>query len=304
MKNKCILLIVLALAACREKPQEIIPDTPDYTHPANWYHIDRGGQADLFYICSTCVYEPREENGIPRHCVNVTDSLDRKALLAEMRGVDRRLSGGTLNYYSPYYRQMIMDCYEDKQKQEKYGAIASQDIQTAFRHYMATENKGRPFILAGFSQGGQMIVELLRSMPDSVYRRMVAAYVLGWYITEEDIEASGGHLVPARGADDIGVTICYNSVKDPSSASFVSEGNVVAINPVNWRTDTTSAQFNDSLTVHLDPETKLLLVDGYKQTNHAFLPWFDGGNYHTFEIRWYTENLRENMQERLSHFSR
>ena len=135
-------------------------------------------------------------------------------------------------------------------------------------------------------------------MPDSVYRHMVAAYVLGWCITREELACPA--IVPATCATDTGVTICYNSVKTPDDANpLVSGNNCVAINPVNWCTDTTSAAFCDSLTVHLDPATKLLLVDGYSRTDHAALPWFGGGNYHTFEIRWYTPYLRENIQDRI-----
>ena len=78
----------------------------------------------------------------------------------------------------------------------------------------------------------------------------------------------------------------------------MSSGNTVAINPVNWCTDATPAVLFDSLTVTLDPETKLLLVDGFEGTGYAWKPYFEDGCYHTFEIRWYGESLRENIAER------
>ena len=140
-------------------------------------------------------------------------------------------------------------------------------------------------------------MELLKELPDSLQSRLVAAYVLGWKITSEDMASSA--IRPAQGADDTGVTICYNSVEDPSAANpIVSGGNTVAINPVNWCTDATPAVLFDSLTVTLDPETKLLLVDGYGGTGYAWKPYFQDGCYHTFEIRWYGDHLRENIAQR------
>ena len=142
-----------------------------------------------------------------------------------------------------------------------------------------------------------MLVELLKEMPDSLQSRLVAAYVLGWKITPEDLAAPA--IQPALGAEDVGVTICYNSVADPAAASeLVSGGNTVAINPVNWCTDATPAVLFDSLTVTLDPETKLLVVDGYEGTGYAWKPYFEDGCYHTFEIRWYGDCLRENIATR------
>ena len=292
---------LLVFSGCCSTPGESVPAAPDYALSEAWHHVDRGGTADLFYISSTNVFDRPREGMDTCHFASVTDSLDRLALRHEMHGVDSLLSGD-LNYYSPYYRQMTMESYLDGETVLSREPIPLSDVQAAFDYYWQHENRGRrPFILAGFSQGAQLAVGLLRSMPDSVYAHMVAAYVLGWHIGADDLSARA--LVPAAGAADTGVTVCYNSVKTPADANpVVSAENLVAINPVNWCTDATTAHFGDSLSAHLDPETRLLLVDGYTRSDHAFPPYFGGGNYHTFEIRWYAAYLRENMQQRLLHF--
>ena len=300
---KKLLLILfsgLFLVACSPKTEGT--DAPDYELSFNWFQVERSGEADLFYVCSTCVFDRTGEDGSVRHYASVTDSLDRSALLREMTGVDQRLSG-PLNFYSPYYRQITMESYEDSRvAEERFMAVSNKDLQDAFRHYIRYWNKGRPFVLAGFSQGGQAVVQLLREMPDSVYRRMVAAYVIGWHISAQDVKDYPA-IRPARGASDTGVTICYNTVKTPQDAlPIITEGNVVAINPVNWCTDSTPGVIMDTVTVHLDPATHLLLASGYERTDHAFPPYFNGGNYHTFEIRWYTPQLRQNIQDRLQAF--
>ena len=68
----------------------------------------------------------------------------------------------------------------------------------------------------------------------------------------------------AQGADDTGVTVCYNSVSDVKYVKpVVSSPNIMCINPVNWRTDATPAVLNDTITVTLSPEHKVLVLEGY-----------------------------------------
>jgi hypothetical protein len=54
---------------------------------------------------------------------------------------------------------------------------------------------------------------------------------------------------------------------------------------------------HDSLTVHLDPASKLLIVEGYDKVDYD-TSFFNEGCYHTFEIRWYSDFLRENIELR------
>jgi len=296
MNCKWFVAAVLAviLASCARKEQ--IPEAPDYALPASWYVTDRGGAVDIFYISSTETFDTVKGRRII-HYAQAADSAACPGMRAEMQGVDRILSGD-LNFYSPYYRQVAMETYADTALISSRFPLAMDDVRRAFKYYVDELSGGRPFVLAGFSQGAEALVELLKELPDSLQTRLVAAYVLGWKITDDDL-ADASAIRPAQGADDTGVTICYNSVEDPSAANpIVSGGNVVAINPVNWCTDSTPAVLFDSLTVTLDPSTKLLLVDGYEGTGYAWKPYFQDGCYHTFEIRWYGDLLRENIAQR------
>ena len=54
--------------------------------------------------------------------------------------------------------------------------LSMEDISAAFDYYMDNYNEGRPFVLAGFSQGGKAVVELVKHAPAEVLERMVAAY--------------------------------------------------------------------------------------------------------------------------------
>lgn len=297
--KKLILLAVLTaltLTACKEKDKEIVPDAPDYTQAYEWYITDRGSDFDLFYICSTSTFDYKKD-GATVHYSWATDTAACHGIYEEMVGVDGILPGD-LNFYSPFYRQITMETYLDTALISSRFPLTMEDVTAAFNYYIENYNHGRPFVLAGFSQGGQALVELLKQLPEELHERMVAAYVLGWKITEEEVKDYSS-IVPASGEYDTGVTICYNSVEDPEDATpLVSEGNAVAINPLNWVTDATPAVLFDTMTVTLDPASKLLLVDGFKGTGYAWKPYFKDGCYHTFEIRWYGDSLRENIANR------
>ena len=290
------LLALAALAAVVScAPRERIPDAPDYTSPEAWYITDRGADVDIFYISSTETFDTQVGRKL-YHYAQAADSAACPGMRAEMQGVDQIL-GGDLNFFSPFYRQMAMETYQDTTLVDSRFQLTMEDVRAAFQYYVDELSDGRPFVLAGFSQGGEALVELLKELPDSLRPRLVAAYVLGWHIRPEDLSAPA--IQPAQGAEDIGVTICYNSVADPAAAcDFVSGGNTVAINPVNWCTDATPAVLFDSLTVTLDPASKLLVVDGFEGTGYAWKPYFEDGCYHTFEIRWYGDSLRENIATR------
>ena len=298
MKKLILLAALMALAACA--PKEIVPDAPDYSNDSSWYIVDRGSDVDLFYICSTSTFDYKKGNATV-HYSWASDSAACHSMREEMEGVDAILSGD-LNYFSPYYRQITMETYLDTALINSRFQLTKEDVSAAFNYYIENYNGGRPFVLAGFSQGGQALVELLKELPEELHERMVAAYVLGWKITEDEVERYAS-IIPASGADDTGVTICYNSVEDPEDATpLVSEGNAVAINPVNWVTDSTPAVLFDTLTVTLDQESKLLLVDGFEGTGYAWKPYFKDGCYHTFEIRWYGDSLRDNIKNRCQAF--
>ena len=295
MKRYLYLSLVLAaaLAACSPKG-ETIPEVPDYADTAQWYIADRGAAVDVFYIVSTeC--DDYTLGGKPMHYADTRNDSIRALLYGEMVGVDKLLAG-ELNYYSPYYRQVTMETYTSDSLVEARMPLAYGDVRKAFDYYLEHYNTGRPFILAGFSQGAMAVVDLLNEMADSTYNHMVAAYVIGYKVTN-----TNAHILPAQDSADLGVTICYNSVRDNSCAiPLLSDSNLVAINPVNWRTDATPAllidpRYGDTLTVTLDTTSLLLLIDGYKR-NDYMLPLIGcEGNYHCLEISLFSEVLRRNI---------
>ena len=307
----------LMLAACGATParpvSDALPNEPDYSDSTQWYMNDRGGQADLFYITSTETGDYTRSEGALCHYADTYNDSVRGPLRGEMTGVDHLLSGN-LNYYSPYYRQCSLQSYASDSLTQARMPLPTGDVRRAFNYYLEHLNQGRPFILAGYSQGAIILLELLKEIDDSAINRMIAAYVIGATVSDDD--ARHPHIMAARRADDTGVTICYNSVRDAGCALPHFEYSAMAINPVNWRTDDTPAtlttepsphiladrQQKDRLTVRLDPTTRLLFVDGYTGTDYVLPLIGKEGCYHSREVWLYREQLRLNMALRADSF--
>lgn len=293
-------VLIISAVSCKHR-NDVIPIAPDYADSSQWYIVDRDAAVDVFYIVSTECGDYTLDGKMMHYADTYNDSI-RALLYGEMVGVDQLLAG-ELNYYSPYYRQVTLQTYTNDSLVDARMPVAYGDVRKAFSYYMQHLNQGRPFILAGFSQGAMAVVDLLKEMDDSTYSRLVAAYVIGYKVTD-----TNAHISPAQDSADLGVTICYNSVRDNSCAiPFLSDGNLMAINPVNWSTDAMPAmlvdpRYGDTLTVTLDTTTLLLHIDGYHRDDYMLPLIGREGNYHCLEISLFRDVLRRNISLRASRF--
>ena len=282
-----------------------LPPEPDYTDSTQWFMVNRGGEADLFYIISTETGD-HMMGGDTCHLADTYNPLLRKKMLKEMAAVDSFYSG-KLNYFSPYYRQVSMNSWGTPDKAFVRLPVAVEDVMHSWDYYLKHLNQGRPFIIAGFSQGAAATFSILKHMPDSVRSRLVAAYTIGFKVTQEDLD-SISDVKLAQGATDTGVLIGFNSIKSPESILYISENNVACINPVNWRTDAEPTSFvlygrrkNDTLSVWCDTVSHHLIVDGYEQK--YIMPVIGvAGNYHHMELKFYYPYIRKNMADRVAAF--
>ena len=299
----CLSMLCIVMVGCRHVPVE--PSEPDYDDTSMWYTAERGCDVDLFYITSTETDDYMHGGTVMHHADVTLDSI-RALLLGEMQGIDHMYGDG-FNFFSPYYRQCTLETYTSDSLLVARAPLAMDDVQSAFAYYLEHINGGRPFILMGFSQGGQWVVELLRTMDDETYSRMVVAYVVGWKVTNDDLVSARGHIRAAQDSADLGVTVCYNSVRSPECAiPILSEGNRLAINPANWRTDGSPATLvykGDTLTVCLDTSSRLLCVDGYTRDDYMLPLIGCDGNYHCLDITIYREALQRNMALRVARWS-
>ena len=308
-KNLILLLLLPLLAACHGQRASnasgtYIPDAPDYADPTFWYtrENDRTGQgADVLYFVSTWEADWATEEGRTCHYADVHNPEHRARMDREISRIAGYMGEGN-NFYSPYYRHTTIEAWETQDEDTIRSRFRTPlaDIHAAFRAFLQRRDPRRPFVLAGFSQGGKAVVEALKVMPDSVRPCLVAAYVLGYKVTPADTLATP-NIRAARDSADLGVTICYNSVSDVRHVKpVVAVPCAMCINPVNWRTDATPATLQDTLTVTVSPEHHVLVVEGYGGGGYKPIRGFlNVGDYHSAEPWLYEECLRRNIRARI-----
>lgn len=304
----CGLVANCGVSDASVEPENVyIPPAPDYSETTMW-HVelnDKGEGADVFYIPSTWEYDWITTDGRICHYADPSITKHHDDVEIEMKGVADYMADRN-NFYSPHYRHITLDSWATLNEdtiRRRYNDVSFVDVRNAFDHYMNNDNNGRPFIIAGFSQGGKSVVELLKVLTPDQRDRLVAAYILGYKVTPDDIRTAPW-IKAAQGAYDTGVTICYNSVSDVKYIKpIVSAPTVMCINPVNWRTDAIPAVLNDTITVTLSPEYKVLVVDGYDDsTLPNILDILNTGDYHGAEPWLYSECLRDNMHKRIQSY--
>lgn len=329
-KTICLILTVLAAAGCcpKEKNAGLLPQEPDYGKENMWYRTEgmsTDKEVDVFFVTPTCVWSWQDSTGNTIYYMDTENPGQRAATDVSTR-LGYELFRKSCNFFSPYYRQITMECWfgSEEEIERKY-AVAHNDILKAFRYYMDNLNGGRPFFLAGHSQGAKAIIRLIEeSLTEEQYSRLIAGYAFGFGISREELEKYP-HLKPAEGSGDCGVTVCYNSVSAPEAISPAFKDNAVCINPVNWMTDGTyaPASLNEgSVFFHSDghsdtlfntvgarllPEMNVVQVDGLDDEDY-YIPSigkiFPKGNYHVQEINLYFLNLQENIAERSEAYSK
>ncbi len=270
----------------------------------NWYDTGkevREELVDVFYILETCTFDWTDADGnIHRHA-NLDCPEDRENMRVNF---DRACAifGDSTNFFAPYYRHVTLDVWMDGlDSVAAYTALAYNDVKAAFDYYMEHLNGGRKFALAGFSQGGMLAKELIKNMSDSQYENFLAAYIVGYPVYAEEVEHCR-RFVPARGAEDTGVVISFNSAANENGIGELFKGTSMIINPVNWTTDSTPAAVNDTVTCAVSQEHLTLFVDGIDPETiyiPSFSACFPYGNYHLLEMVIYADHLRKNIKQRL-----
>ncbi|MCC8038879.1 MAG: DUF3089 domain-containing protein [Bacteroidales bacterium] len=311
MKRLLLLfsLATLLLPACADDnastSSTFIPQAPDYTDATMWYTQENdldGTGGDVFYIVSTWETDWTSDDGQLCHYADPWNPSHREHMTREISKVADYMGSGN-NFYSPFYRHMTIEIWatQDEDQVYKWTRLSMKDVCDAFDHFNSHRHKGRPFVLAGFSQGGLAVVELLKHLDDATYQDLAAAYVLGYKVTPDDV-ASCSHIKAAQGETDTGVTICYNTVKDVKYiVPIISAPCAMCINPVNWVTDATPATFNDTITVTVSPEHHVLVVTGYDGAEYPPIYGFlNVGDIHSCEPWLYQSTLGPNISARIA----
>lgn len=339
MKHSLFLPLLLTLimqqvcVACSHENHDDTPTTAlDWADKSLWYdgnnrlaNINQS-EPDVVYFLPTCLTAWTDESGTVHYNADPThaDHLEAWKLSAELADT---IFATHANLFLPYYRQAVFEGLEGEHAAKAW-QTATLDATEAFDYYMKHYNNGRPFILAGYSQGGQMVKEVLKHMDDDAYSHLIAAYVVGYGVTPEDTVTQPGHHTPhivlAKDSTSCGVTVNFNSVTTTAAISpLLCGNNIGCINPVSWTTTATPAtllsagqagKMDDArfpyatavaasdpqkpVTVTVDPANHVLIVNGIDAQRYhlaALDSFFKVGNLHLQELFFYSDYLRRNV---------
>ena len=261
------LCVIALLAGCTSQPatapsastsETTSAPAPDYAQASNWLSepssSDASKPVDVFYLYPTA-YMPSSPSA-PVVC-----SADNPQMRSGAKAAFSRTATAfspLANIYAPYYRQATIQIVSmPYEKQEPIvGGEPTTDALSAFDYYIKHLNHGRPFILAGHSQGSHIMINLMadymKKNPE-VYKRMIAAYVPGYSITPQYLQQNS-ELKFAENADDTQVIVSYNTVAPTTTMpDTVILPGAMAINPITWtRTEATATASQNLGSISLD----------------------------------------------------
>ena len=336
MKTKRFLSLFMALVLCLSSAVVFAKDglteeitieySPfdeyvDYSNMYFWSRWNNGDDkpADLFFVCPTV--DMGKGGNFNSY---ITDEKYRESFDGAVN-MELGIYDDVARIYAPYYRQATFPVYSlSKEEQEKYLSAAYEDVKNAFLYFAKQTDPTRPLILAGFSQGADMITRLMKDLFDNpqYQRRLVAAYAIGWKLTEDEVKEYP-HLIPATGENDTGVIVSFNSEdRDITSSLIIGEDEkTYSINPLNWKTTSEPADktlnkgacFTDYsgnikeeipfLTgAYIDEKRGALKVTDIEKEDYP-AKLFDDGIYHLYDYQFFFRNLEENVNTRLSSFN-
>ena len=212
-------------------------------------------------------------------------------------------------------------------ERKQYLSFAYKDVKAAFEYYMNNYNNGRPIVLAGFSQGADMCIRLVKDCfaDEERQKQRVACYAIGWRVTEDEVKTCP-QLKFAEGESDTGAVVAFNSEAESVNGSLLipSGTKTLAINPLNWKTDGTPADkslnegacftnYNGEIKseipaltgAYIDEKRGALKVTDVNPEDYpSSLDIFEDGVYHLYDYQFFYRNLQKNVQTRINAFKK
>lgn len=240
--------------------EAVLPALPDYSKLTHWAaHPDKEDNADkiprplkkeltnlpqkvdVFFVHPTIFSkEPKGE-----HYWNA--AVEDEKMNKEVDKTTIKLQASVFNQagkiYAPRYRQAHLRSFfhPNLEEGEKALQVAYEDVKAAFQYYLKHYNNGRPFILAGHSQGARHLKLLLKEMVDGkeLYQQLIAAYIVGW-----GVEKGSFNEIPlGKSPEQTGCYLTWRTYAKGYRPDWVRE-NDACVNPLTWTTDSTYAPYD------------------------------------------------------------
>jgi len=186
---------------------------------------------DVFYVFPTLLID----NNDRRWNAEMTDiSWKNEALETAIRyQASAWFECGRL--FAPFYRQAHLKAYDSINGRGREALLfAYEDIRASFKFYLEHYNQGRPFILAGHSQGCTQLTLLIKEFIDDkpLANQMIVAYLPGIGLDTNEFSS-----IPfMTRANQTGGFVSWNTMNNqPDNESYpLWYKGKACINPITW----------------------------------------------------------------------
>lgn len=303
------------------------PDVPRLAAPE-----ERKGNAAIFFIHPTS-YLSRDHWNAP---LDDAEANWRAELFT--RGMASVFAGAG-DVWVPRYHQAAMGAFLTRDVDTANQALnaAYVDVAAAFDQFLAEVGPDRPIILAGHSQGSLHLARLLRERIAGrpIADRIVAAYVVGWPVSEtNDLPKMG--LPACETEQSSHCILAWQSFAEPADPSMVLDvydrtigfdgqpragSRMLCVNPVSGARGGAAPREANLGTIKVDSDfgdgtlfpgatgatcddgsnggRGFLLIGAGPDLGGFVLP---GNNYHVFDYPLFWLNVRQDVNRRLAAF--
>ncbi|WP_375194328.1 DUF3089 domain-containing protein [Sphingobium sp.] len=299
------------------------PAGPDYRRAENWALLEdaaKGKGADLFYIHPTTFRSDRWNQ-------DLADRQAREWVDASVTARQTSAFADCCRRFMPRYRQASSRAFveRDGEGQKAYD-LAYEDVRAAFRAFIAHHAHGRPFLIAGHSQGALHGLRLIREEISGtpLMKRLVVAFLPGVGMPLGSLPRG---LPPCAQPDSTGCIASWNSfAHDADTASYVARSvrdygvagrdpTLLCVNPLSFSLARPAAGFDSSKGALPGPADKNALpplVPGavaasceggvLRVTTRQDLPVerLPGGNLHMNDIAFFWADIAANSGLRVA----
>lgn len=266
-------------------------------------------QVDVFFLHPT-IFTDEPENEYSWNAAVEDEKMNK-----EVDKTTIKLQASIFNQagkiYAPRYRQAHLRSFfePDTKEGDKALALAYEDVKAAFNYYLEHENKGRPFILAGHSQGARHLKLLLQEMLDGteLYQQLIAAYIVGWGVEEGSFKS----IPLGTSAEQTGCYLTWRTYAKGYKPNWINDKDV-CVNPLTWTSEETYAPYtaNDGAVLLGFNILRKKLFDAQVQGPILWVGkpnMFLGGllkrnNYHVGDFNLFYLNVRRNAVLRAKTF--
>lgn len=318
----------LAAALTPDHPFSVAaaPPAPDYATPDAWAGLpdredavdvapdgsadgQRAARVDVFFVHPTTYFSKEGWNAsFAEAGGGAVASVDAGSMRAQASAFN-----GCCRVYAPRYRQATLAAFfAPGGSGQQAIALAYGDVDRAFTEFLKRIH-GRPFILAGHSQGSIHLIHLIQARVTGtpLQKRLVAAYLIGSGLRDGDLR------IPICGeARQTGCAINWNTVTqaaaDDRKAKMPDVPPTTCVNPLTWTIDGAAPAGANLGAIHGKRDGPLgAPIPAYTgaRCDHGMLvidtvgppfmnPLVKGGVYHIYDYNLFYMNLRANALER------